>query len=123
MHYQKSNQYQNNTQKYLSQNNPYRTYRTKRYKREIPYSTANNSYRNIAPSPEMYDYDRHLEMSNDESNPQTMHKSRSIIRSIRDNIDEKYTPSQLVGDNPYHRPYAIFHQDLKKESLVPKLLT
>ena len=122
MHYQKSNQYQNNTQKYLSQNNPYRTYRTKRYKREIPYSTANNSYRNIAPSPEMYDYDRHLEISNDESNPQTMHKSRSIIRSIRDNIDEKYTPSQLVGDKPLSSALRNFSSRFEEREPSPKTI-
>ena len=63
----------------------------------------------------MYDYDRRLEISNDESNPQTAFKSRSIIRSIKDNIDEKYTPSQLVGDKPLSSALHNFSSRFREE--------
>ena len=115
MHFQKSNQYQYNNQNYYNQNNQNRNSRTKRYEREIPYKTKKEFYHNIAPSPEMYDYDRRLEISNDESNPQTAFKSRSIIRSIKDNIDEKYTPSQLVGDKPLSSALHNFSSRFREE--------
>ena len=122
MHFQKSNQYQyNNTQNYLNQNNQNRTYRTKRYKREIPYKEK-ESHRNLAPSPEMYDYDRRLEISNDESNPQAIYKSRSIIRSIKDNIDEKFTPSQLVGNKPLSSALHNFSSRFEEREPSPKTI-
>ena len=80
----------------------YQNPRTNRYSREIRYQGQTHPNRNIAPSPDVYDYDnRRLEISSDEINPQNMYKSRSIIRSIRDNInDEKFTTSQLAGNKP-----------------------
>ena len=98
MHFQKINTYKYSSQKYLNPNSQKRNSRSNRNIRGMNYNRQREPYHNMAPSPEMLEYERRIEMSNDEGNPQGMYKSRSIIRSIKDNINEEYTPSQLVGD-------------------------
>ena len=98
MHFQKQRKYQYQTQNYFTRGTQTRNPRTNKYSREIHYIGQKELRHNIMPSPEIVDYERKLEISNDESNPQMINKSKSIIRSIKDNINEKYSPSQLVGD-------------------------
>ena len=97
MHFQKQNRYQYQTHDYIYNNQPQNP-RTNRYTGQNNYQSQRATRQNIIPSPDMYDSQKRLEISNDETNPQNPYKSTSIIRSIRNNIDEKYTPSQLIGD-------------------------
>ena len=100
MHFQKQKKYQYQTQNYCTRGTQNRNPRTNKYSREVHYIGQKESHHKIMPSPDIVDYERRLEISNDESNPQIVNKSRSIIRSIKDNINEKYSPSQLIGDQP-----------------------
>ena len=85
---------------YQSLENPNKNQRINVYNNQIQYNQEPDSNYNRAPSPEIMDSEKRFEMSNEENRPQVVYKSRSIIRSIKDNINDKYTPSQLVGDRP-----------------------
>ena len=98
MHFQKINSYKYSSKRYLNPSSHNRNSRSNRKIRGMNYNLQREPYHNVAPSPDMIEYERRIEMSNDDVNPQGMYKSRSIIRSIKDNINEEYTPSQLVGD-------------------------
>ena len=100
MHFQRQKKYHYHPQNFLSQNYQAQNPRTNNYNRDIQYRAQTDSSHNKIPSSEMLDSDKQMEMSNQEINPQVMYNSRSIIRSIKDNINDKYTPSQLVGDRP-----------------------
>ena len=101
MHFQKSNQYQNQiqTQNFLSQNYQNRYPRQNRYDREFIYKKESESDRNLFSNREISEFEqRRMEISNEEPSPQDINKSRSLIRTIKDDVNEMYTPSQLVGD-------------------------
>jgi hypothetical protein len=97
MHFQKQNRYQYQTHDYIYNNQPQNP-QINRYTWQNNYQSQRETLQNIIPSPDMYDSQKRLEISNDETNPKNPYKSTSIIHSIRNNLDAKYTPSQLIGD-------------------------
>ena len=98
MQFQKYQKRQYYPPKFLNQSYQIKNPRTHRYNREFLSKHRTDSNRNKEQSPEMIDSEKRLEMSNEESNSQVLYKSRSIIKTIKDNINDKYTPSQLVGE-------------------------
>ena len=100
MHFQKINQIQYNPVNDQNRNNQNQYNRNIRNAERDQFREKKEYYHSIIPNSQMLDNERNLELSNDESNSQPQYKSHSIIRTIKNNINEKYDPSQLAGDKP-----------------------
>ena len=100
MHFQRQNRNKYQTFTDYSRSNQTQYPRTNQNSRQANYRNQKYNQKNIMPSPYELNSEKQLEMSNDETNPQNIYKSNNNIHSIRNNIIEKYTPSQLIGDQP-----------------------
>ena len=98
MQFKKYKQFQYYRPNFLSQNYSTKNPRTNKNNNQISNRVQTDSNLNKDSSPDMMDSEKRLEASNEEYIPQVLYKSRSLIRTIKDNINDKYTPSQLVGD-------------------------
>ena len=95
MHFQRPNNYQFQGQNFMSQT----------YQNRFPRQSRNNmgvnypNRRRINRYPEMNNMEENqLEMSNEGIYPNTVYQPQNIIRTIRENINENYDPSQIAGN-------------------------
>ena len=116
MHFQRGDKHQYQTQNNLNQNYQERFPRLNRYDREIIYNRETEVNKNKIQNPKKKNIEQRGTVNYKEGiNPQNINKSTSLNKTTKDNINEKYTRSQLLGQKNLSSALHFFPSRLNDE--------